>query len=74
MIYRRFPVCLWVHYDPQRTAKVETQELTNVLPVKSEVGQNIASHAFASARNSVVLMSTFLAYSTAFFSRVSLLV
>ena len=34
-----------------KVASVENQDLTNVFPLKPEIGQNIATHASPTARN-----------------------
>ena len=48
---------------------VENPELTNVLPLKPGIGQNITIHVSPTARNFfLVLISTFLFHSPSFFS------
>ena len=48
-----------------KVPSVETPELTNVLPVKPAVGQNIAAHVLLTARNFfLVLISTSAVHSS----------
>ena len=62
-----FPFCPLPPYSPQmgtadaeiKVPYVEHRELTNILPLKPLVGQNIAIHASPTARNVfLVLIST----------------
>ena len=51
---------------------IKNPELTNVLPFKPGVGQNIAMHASPAARNFfLVLFTTFMAHSHLIFSQSS---
>ena len=52
-----------------KAPSVENSELTNVLPLKPALGQNIAIYASSTARNFfLVLISTFLVQAPSFFS------
>ena len=52
-----------------KVPSVENPELTNVLPVKPGVGQNIAMHAYPTARIFFfVLIFTYTAHSPSFLS------
>ena len=49
-----------------KASSAENPELLKIPSFKPRIGQNIASHALPTGRNSVFLISTFLAHSTSF--------